>query len=257
MLECSRAESHSQKRGRAGKVAFTLIELLVVMAIVAILASMLLPALSRAKEKAFSTQCRGNERQLGIALQLYVDDDLRAYPYSDYIPANNPKGIAFWFDAVGAYFPNTKWGDGVFKCPTYKWTVFDGQTNNSSVAVPLGSYAYNSMGADGGIGPSGWIRAGLGQPVWVGFPFRPVRDSDIKSPSDLYAIGDSRVSVYGTGPAGIADYNEFSTMPIAKMPHGQVFNMLIADGHTEGIKTNVLFGTNAAHKSRWNNDNLP
>jgi prepilin-type N-terminal cleavage/methylation domain-containing protein len=63
-----------------GRAAFTLIELLVVIGIVAVLASLLLPSLARAKDRARATQCVSNLRQWSIALSLYVEENEDCIP---------------------------------------------------------------------------------------------------------------------------------------------------------------------------------
>jgi prepilin-type N-terminal cleavage/methylation domain-containing protein len=70
-LELPFAEKHL---GAARYFAFTLIELLVTMAVIAVLAGLFLPVLSTAKRQAKSVHCRGNLRQIGLALRLYADD---------------------------------------------------------------------------------------------------------------------------------------------------------------------------------------
>lgn len=68
---------------RTSAHAFTLIELIVVIAIIAILAALLLPAMSRAKEAASITKCLNNLKQIGLGLQMYVDDNRETFPPQD------------------------------------------------------------------------------------------------------------------------------------------------------------------------------
>ena len=126
---------------------FTLIELLVVIAIISILASMLLPALSKARGKAKTIACISNLKQLGFAVIVYADNS-EGYipPFCDGAAGKKNYWTNRLIDGkyVTAEMNNPYWGcvnDGLFSCPAL--------TPNENASSPRGAYGLNEIHATG------------------------------------------------------------------------------------------------------------
>jgi prepilin-type N-terminal cleavage/methylation domain-containing protein len=259
---CRRGTPH-RLRGLRAPWAFTLIELLVVIAIIAVLAALLLPALSRAKSAAHSAKCKGNLRQMGIALRLYLDANNNDFP-PDAVIANNAKHSLYWYDHLSPYLGDSKWGEGVFQCPSYYWKVFEGWHDpadpQQSFVAGGGSYAYNlgepGPGLSGPLVPSTTAAPTAGGPPQFRYAFPS--ENDIKAPADMFAIGDALTLkwgngwIIGEGPYLVArDQIMSEGLRIAKFPHSQQYNLLCVDGHVESVKTNLFFGNDEAVHKHW------
>ena len=130
--------------------AFTLIELLVVIAIIAILAAMLLPALAKAKEKAKQISCVSNFKQIGVALQLYVDDQSGFFPVvSD--STTDPANPLLWTKELNPYLKQqgnlvTSKENQVFVCPSTVFLNLGGNTISRSCASSSTMLGLNAAG---------------------------------------------------------------------------------------------------------------
>lgn len=236
--------------------AFTLIELLVVIAIIAILAGMLLPALSKAKGKAQQTACMNNQRQIGLATIMYVNEYAK---YPGCLKAQN----GFYYVWPVRLFSQMGTNRAVFSCPTAKpdsrWdtnvnktlgaTGPDGRRDPWGVSntskFPLG---YN----DWGLREPGPNQLGMGGDVDVA-GIGEISESKVLAPADMIMLADSK-------PDGSFDGNVDPKNP-AEWPsnrHNRRTTLMFADGHAEiALRKDVIDPRNQKWRKRWNNDNEP
>ena len=254
-----------------------MIELLMVIAILAILAGLLLPALSSAKFAARNSACKNNLRQLGLALNVYTGSQeffpvsFEGVPLLPTIQFTRPK---YWWDFLG--LPGTsKIGDdgvtqlpGVFRCPFQQpMTVLiqtggpNGPQLSSASMLPALSYGYNGWG-------SGDVHGGLGlggqQPA-TALELIPTKESAVKVPASTVAFGDGfqRASApqnpaQDVGWQSIMSpwyHGEYASMPTFKAHHGKL-NRAFADAHVEVIDMNKPFVPADDELIRWNRDQL-
>jgi prepilin-type N-terminal cleavage/methylation domain-containing protein/prepilin-type processing-associated H-X9-DG protein len=236
-------------------VGFTLIELLIVIAIIAILASLLLPALSKAKAEAKRIKCLNTLRQMGVALQLYCDAHNSAYPYwlAD-APPGGPSPVLTWYDAIRP-FGSIDWTNASSHCPTYLGVI---ATHDATNFVPGGSYAYNRWGVSSAHSPTDPMSFGLSGEFPS--PVKPIRESQVLAPSEMFAVSDARVFRDPFDPGSQSPWGIDWAEPLPHYEnelelyrHGKGYNVLFCDGHVSLINRLAYIDPRKSGQN-WNND---
>ena len=246
----------SINKRRANRDAFTLIELLVVIAIVAILAALLMTAISQSKAIAKRTQCVKNVHQLGLALQEFVTEN-NVYPYGQGQTEQDPGWMQVLEEQMQpGYGKNAMFEtNGVWLCPNLnmpkEWKVLKVQG--------FCSYGYNVWGIDGQFGLGRFVNNNSKKII------RANNESSVVNPSEMMAIGDGFV---GNGPIILdgqwfigripAQEELFGSTARANARHQGKANMVFCDGHVETPTLKFLFeDTSDASLVRWARDHQP
>ncbi len=229
------------------RVAFTLVELLVVIGIIAVLISILLPALGRARQSADALKCQSNLRQLGLATAQYVGAYKNTLPY----PTTTFGPDALWYNALDPYLgakPGRTGATGVAAQRAYTpikqcvvWQGSGANARSSGGQDPVWEFArtykMNSFLRKNNL-PARRSPTNPTQTTTYG----PARITDIKNSSQRVYIGDG-VSVDTTGEtADNFESGQFSfevndpTQANPAIRHLGGANILFIDGHVESVK---------------------
>ena len=204
---------------------FTLIELLVVIAIIAILAAMLLPALSKAKEKARSVNCVSNIKQMALGYTMYGDDNgddmVTLYLFKTAPPgAFFPGDVTWWVDLLRPYLQTTN----LIKCPSVQKSQFgiaashpeltswaDNKTKLSKIKRPVETIPF----ADAGL----------------------IANLAEKDP-DKWVETPGQEFLYWRTPVNLGYYDSDPERPVNR--HNGRGNAGYVDGHAQAIKVSLI-----------------
>jgi len=226
--------------------AFTLIELLVVIAIIAILAAILFPVFAKVREKARQISCLSNEKQLGLGVMQYVQDNEETYPPGNVAPDSNSITGRGWASQLYPYVKSTS----VFKCPDDPTTP-DTSVNPPRVPVSyaLNTHMSNCIAWTAFPRPNGTTLSALNAPAsTVELVEVQGNVADVTNPNEQDStVVDGEYSPhnqgrYATGafPLEAASMNGGS--PVPPPVHNDGANYLAADGHAKFLRPSQISG---------------